>query len=141
MKRYSKKEPLVFVYVMVPYIIFMNILIFGSCIFNVLPLFLKGFGISGVYFLVIYALFGTVAIFIQKRFPDASDLFRRISVMLPTFYLMNIGAIYSIFFLYNHYQFLSCMPRFNMMWWTILYGCIMSTVITFINEGLDPLEY
>src|ERR1044071_5490882 len=104
MKRYSKKEPLVFVYIMVPYIIFMNILIFETCIFKSLPLFLKSFGISGVYFLVIYAIFGTVAIFIQKRFPGAGDLFRRISVMLPTFYLMNIGAIYSVYFLYNHFQ-------------------------------------
>src|SRR5207342_2475954 len=97
MKRYSKKEPLVFVYVMVPYIIIMNILIFGGCLFGSLLLFLKAFGISAIYFFIIYAVFGTVAIFIQKRFPGAGDLFRRISIMLPVFYLMNIGAIYSVF--------------------------------------------
>ena len=140
MKRYSKKEPLVFVYVMVPYIIIMIILIFGGCIFGSLALFMKSFGISAIYFFIIYALFGTVAIFIQKRFQEASDLFWRISIMLPVFYLMNIGAIYAVYFLYDHFELLSCKPKQEMLWWTILYGCIMSTVITFINEGLANWE-
>ena len=129
-----------FVYVMAPYILFMNILIFGGCIFNSSPLFLKSFGISAVYFLVIYALFGTVAIFIQKRFPGSADLFRRVSIMLPVFYVMNVGAIYAIFYLYNQYDPVGCAPKKEMVWWTILYGCIMSTVITFINEGLANWE-
>jgi len=135
-KRYSKREPLVFAYVMIPYIICMNLLIFGGCIFSSLPVFLKGFGISGLYFFIIYAVFGSVAIFIKNRFPGAGDLFRRISIMLPVFYVMNIGAIYSIYILYDALQVLICESKPEMLWWTILYGCIMSTVITFINEGM-----
>jgi len=35
---------------------------------------------------------------------------------------------------------LGCVPMTGMVWWTILYGCIMSTVITFINEGMANWE-
>src|SRR5262245_3605309 len=140
MKRYSKKEPLVFAYIMAPYIVFMNLIIFGECIFSSWSIFFTGFGVSMLYFFVIYAIFGSVAILIQKRFPGAGDLFRRISIMLPVFYIMNIGAIYTVYDLYDHFKFFNCDPRDHMLWWTILYGCIMSTVITFINEALANWE-
>jgi hypothetical protein len=136
-KRYSKREPLVFVYVMTPYIVCMNLLIFGGCVFASFPDFLKSFGMSAVYFFVIYAVFGSVAIFIKNRYPGAGDLFRRISIMLPAFYVMNILAIYMAYYLYDNLQVLSCESKREMLWWTILYGCIMSTVITFINEGMS----
>src|SRR5215213_8548076 len=39
LKRYNQKEPLVFVLVMVPYVVVINLLLFGTCIFSSLPLF------------------------------------------------------------------------------------------------------
>ena len=48
--RYSNKEPLVFVWVMAPYVFFMNWLMFGNCIFSSLTIFFTGFGLSIVYF-------------------------------------------------------------------------------------------
>lgn len=89
-----------------------------------------------VYFFIIYGLFGTVAVFIKNKYPGAGDLFRRITRMLPVFYLMNIAAIYGVFAFYDSVNWVTCEPQFTMRWWTILYACMMSTVITFINEGM-----
>lgn len=139
-KRYSRKEPLVFVWVMLPYIIFMNILIFGGCIFQSAGVLLITFVTSIVYFFTVYGLFGSVAVFISNRYPAPGDLFRRISIMLPVFYLMNILVIYVAFTLFDEIHFLGCPVKPERMWWTILYGCIMSTVITFINEGMANWE-
>lgn len=139
-KRYSQSEPLVFVWIIGPYILFMNILIFGGCIFQSLAIFLRTFSSSALYFFIIYAVFGSFAMLVKNRYPAASDLFKRVRIMLPGFYLMNIGAIYGACFVFTEWIHLGCVPRPEMTWWTILYGCIMSTVITFINEGIANWE-
>ena len=140
LKRYSKQEPLVFLYVLVPYIFFMNLLIFGGCILFSMSVMLKAFAISTVYFSIIYAAFGFVAVRIQMQFNKAGELFKRIRVMLPIFYLMNIGAVHGVFFFYKVAGLIHCPVQPERLWWTILYACIMSTVITFINEGMANWE-
>jgi two-component system LytT family sensor kinase len=138
--RYSKKEPLVFGWVMIPYILVMNMLILGSCIFNSALEFGKSFLGSGLYFLVIYFIFGLVAVFIRNRFPSAGDLFKRIAIMLPIFYLMNIGSMTALYLSYVYVPILDCGVKPNMFWWAVLCGCILSTVITFINEAIANWE-
>src|SRR6187397_302857 len=101
-KRYSDAEPLVFVWVIIPYIVFMNLLIFGGCVFSSLATFGLSFLTSTIYFFVVYGVFGTVAVYIKSKYPDASDLFRRVSLLLPSFYLMNVGAVYGSFKLYDY---------------------------------------
>jgi len=139
-KRYSNKEPLVFLYVVLPYIGFMNLLIFGTCLLHSWSNFFKSFGLSTVYFFLVYGLFGTVAVTIKNKYPGAGDLFKRISRMLPVFYLMNIAAIYGVFAFFESVQWVNCEMQLHMRWWTILYACMMSTVITFINEGMANWE-
>jgi sensor histidine kinase YesM len=118
----------------------MNLLILGTCMFSDASVFFKAFGISSLYFFIIYALFGSVAMIIKNRYPAAGDLFKRVSLMLPVFYAMNIGSVHGIYFLYQKIKAINCQPVDDRLWWTILYGCIMSTVITFINEGMAAWE-
>lgn len=131
---------MVFVWVMAPYIIFLNMLMFGSCILDSLALFIKSFLYSGIFIIVIYFLFGLVATLIQKRFATAGELFKRIAVMLPVFYLMNGLAISALFYLHHKLQVLPCPPKPEMLLWCIMYACLMSTLITFINEGVANWE-
>ena len=135
LKRYSGNEPLIFVWVMVPYTIIMNTLVFSTCIFSSLKVFLETFIISVVYFAFIYGVFGTVALMVKKRFPQDGDLFRRIAVMLPLFYLMNALSVQCIYIIYENINWLSCRPLRGMEWWTTGFGCLASTMLTFINEA------
>ena len=139
-KKYSKSEPFIFLWIMIPYILGMNLILFGTCILKSVSQFSLSFFLSAIYLFVTYLVFGTVAITIRKQFPAAGDLFRRISVMLPVFYTMNIVAIKGMVLLYQQLNLLTCNTNENMDWWGILYGCIMSTVITFINEGMANFE-
>ncbi|MEO6358744.1 MAG: histidine kinase [Ferruginibacter sp.] len=139
-KRYSNKEPLVFVWVMIPYIIFLNLLVFGSCTYSSAKLTVQSFLYTGLFMFAIYFFFGIVAIFIQRRFPSAGEMFKRIAVMLPVFYLLNCVALSMLFYLYNWLQPLACNARPGMLGWAILYACVMSTIITFINEGVANWE-
>ncbi len=139
-KRYSEKEPLVFIWIAIPYMVGMNLLIFGKCLFSSWATFGLSFLCSTIYFFMVYGIFGTVAVRIKNAYPTAGDLFKRISIMLPAFYLMNAPAIAGLFYLYDYTGWVDCMTRHNMIKWTILYGCVMSTVITFINEGMANWE-
>lgn len=140
LKRYSKKEPEIFVWVLLPYAIFLNILAFGSCAFLTTPNFFKTFFSSAVYFLFIYFFVGTIARLIQNRFPLSGDMFKRIAIMLPVFYLLNAMGIGVFFYLHSRFSIVPCPIKQDMLMWVIFYGCIMATVITFINEGVANWE-
>jgi two-component system, LytTR family, sensor kinase len=138
--RYSNKEPIVFLWFMVPYVFFMNWLIFGQCIFSSLKIFLILFGISTMYFAFIYFLFGIVAVLIKKRFPGDSEFFKRVTAMLPVFYLMNLLMIQGVYLFYENISLAGCIPIRNNEWWVTGFACLCSTVITFINEAMAGWE-
>lgn len=125
---------------MIPYVVIMNVLAFGGCIFDSVSLFARSFLYSGLYLCCVYIIFGRVAILIRNYFSAPVQLIHRISVMLPVFYVMNIVAISTLFLLYSHVNLLGCAVRYNMLWGTILFGCLMSTAITFMNEGIANWE-
>ena len=138
--RYSKNEPWVFVWIIIPYVIAMNLILFGSCIIRSLSQFSLAFLSSAIYLFSCYFVFGLVAMQIRKKVPAAGDLFKRIGIMLPILYVMNIGLINGIIFLYSHMHLVSCDIKHGILWWGVLYGCIMSTGITFLNEGVANFE-
>ena len=126
---------------MLPYVAGMNAIVFGSCIFRSLGLFLSSFGLTIIYLMSLgYFLFGYIATVIKKRFPLNSDLFRRIGTMLPVFYVMNILLVTGLYTYHNLLQMVSCPALSSRFWWAVLFGCVTSTVITFINEGLANWE-
>lgn len=138
--RYSNKEPLIFVWIIIPYILGINLILFGACILKSIPQLLLSFVYSGIYLALVYVVFGAVALSIKRQFPAAGDLFKRIRVMLPVFYVMNIAAIEGLAVLYQQLDLVRCTINDGMVWWGILFGCIMSTAITFINEGIASWE-
>src|SRR6476660_3070170 len=101
-KRYSKNEPWIFLWIMIPYVIAMNLILFGGCIISSLSQFCLTFLTSTIYLFAWYFVFGLVAIQIRKKVPASGDLFERIGIMLPVFYVMNIGLVNGIIFLYRH---------------------------------------
>ena len=134
--RHFRRELLASAWIMPPYILVLNILMFGSCIFQSAAGFAKSFFYSGFCLLAAYFLFRSVATFIRISIPSAGDLFKRIAIMLPVFYLMTLIMISSLFSIYEKLPLLNCPLRPSMLWWAIMYGCIISTVLTFINEGV-----
>lgn len=135
-KQYIKRELLAFAWIMLPYIVVLNLLMFGGCIFKSAAEFGKSFLYSGIYLVVAYFIFRSVAMFMRMRMPAASDLFKRIFILLPIFYVMNLLMLSGIFSIYEQLNLLSCPVKSNMLWWAIVYGCLVSTTLTFINEGV-----
>ena len=96
LERYSKREPIIFLWFMLPYTIIINLILFGADAIS-FKNFGSSFGMSLLYFVIIYTVFGAVATLVKKRFPHDGDLFRRIAVMLPVFYVMNILSVQGLY--------------------------------------------
>jgi two-component system LytT family sensor kinase len=139
-KRYSSKEPMIFVWFVIPYVILINLLTFGACNFSSLTNFLQSFGTSTLYFTFIYAIFGAVAVLIKKRLPGDNELFKRVGVMLIVFYMMNLLSVQAFYLYYEYTGWANCMVRRSMEWWVTAFSCIASTILTFINEAAAGWE-
>lgn len=136
MRRYIRRELLAFSWIMLPYVIVLNALMFGTCVFQSFADFGRAFGCTACFLFLAYFVFRTVAMFIRFRIPAPAGLFRRIAYMLPVFYVMNILMLSGLFEMYQRLKLIDCTVQNGMLWWAILYGCITSTGLTFINEGI-----
>jgi two-component system, LytTR family, sensor kinase len=122
--------------IMVTFVFFLNVIIFGTCIFDSIGLFAKIFFFTGLYIFVTNFLFDMVARIFLKKYPRAIDMFKRIVYLLPAFYLLNCFVIPGLFYIYQYLNIVDCPTRFNMIFWAIVYGCCASTMVTFFNLGV-----
>lgn len=134
-KRYSRIEPMIFIWFMLPYTVLINLLLFGSCLVASAGTFFVRLGVSLLYFAVIYLVFGMAAMLVKKRFPGDHELFRRIGILLPLFCIMNLLTVQGVYLLYEKLPAGDCSVRRSMEWWATGYGCLSSAIVTFINEA------
>lgn len=140
LQRYSDKELRVFLWVIGPYTIIVNFLGLGNCVVESLRAFLVYGVLSMIYFFSGYFVFGLVGAYIQRKMPASQELFKRIGIMLPVFYLMNLGLMMGYYVYYENIVKFTCSPLRSQFVWVFAFGCFASTVITFINEGAANWE-
>jgi hypothetical protein len=139
-KTNKKNEMPVFMWLMVPFIFFMNVLVFGSCMFGSAGSFIKSLLFTGIYISISNLFFEIVVRAYKKRFPLVTDLFKRVIYILPVFYLLNCLFVPGLFYIYNHLEIVECPTQPGMVYWTIIYSCCFSTIFTFLNIGLANWE-
>lgn len=120
---------------MIPYTVIINGMVFGGCFARDIITFIKISALGVFYFALVYSAFGLVAFVVKKRYPEDGNFFRRIGIMLPLFYLLNICVMQGLYSVNEWLLPAGCMPNRNMEWWVTLFGCFASTVITFVNEA------
>ena len=134
-KRYSRIEPMIFIWFMLPYTVLINLLLFGYCTLSSFGSFFTRLGVSLVYFAMIYSVFGMAAMLVKKRFPGDHELFRRIAILLPLFCAMNLLTVQGAYLLYEALPLGNCQVQRSMEWWVTGYGCLSSAILTFVNEA------
>lgn len=133
--RYSRIEPMIFIWFMLPYTVLVNLLLFGYCNLSSAGNFFIRLGISLLYFAAIYSVFGAAAMLVKKRFPGDHELFRRIGILLPLFCVMNLLTVQGVYWVYEKLPLAGCQVRRSMEWWVTGYGCLASAILTFVNEA------
>ncbi len=135
MKSYSSREQVIFLWFVIPYTLVINSLVLGSCFFTTVAIFVQALFTGIFYFALVYTLFGLVAGLVKKRYPEDAKLFRRIAVMLPLFFVMNLLAVQLLYLLYEAVRPGHCEPAREMQWWVTGFACLASMVLTFLNEA------
>jgi len=134
-RRYSRIEPMIFVWFMLPYTVLINLLLFGYCNLSSIGSFFSRLGISALYFAVIYSIFGMAAMLVKKRFPGDHELYRRAGIMLPLFSVMNLLTVQGVYLLYEALPMGDCAVQRSMQWWVTGFACLASAILTFVNEA------
>lgn len=136
-QHYSDKELKVFLWVIVPYTTIINLIAFGGCLSDSVANMAMYTTLTALYFFAGYLVFGLTAVIIQNRFPSYQNLFKRISIMLPVFYLMNLFLVIGFYGYYEYVIKPDCIIRRSNFFWVLGFACFASTVITFLNEGVS----
>jgi PAS domain S-box-containing protein len=140
MKRYYKKEPYIALALALPYTVIVNNILFGSCLFSNPLTFLILTASTVVYMFISYLVFGLIALGVRNLIPSDADLFKRIALLLGVFYMLNAISAKILLLLYSKFPNAGC-PVLTESWgWTVLIGCLMSTIITIVNEGVANWE-
>jgi len=113
----------------------MNLIVFKSCLYESWNNIIRATVLSAIYFFIVYFIYGLAASLIQSRLSAAHDLFKRIGVILPVFYVLNIFQIAGFYFYYGNFNLINCRPGYENFWWAYSFGCFASTVVTLLNEA------
>jgi len=83
--KYTNKDYMVLLWVILPFSIVLNTLIFGKLYFSEWYIFVLATLISGVAFSIDFIICGAVAVALKNRFPYEKQLAKRLTLMIFTF--------------------------------------------------------
>jgi two-component system LytT family sensor kinase len=138
--QYTSKDFQIMVSSMLPLSLLLNFLLFGSRYFTNLGLLLSATLISFVILSGAFLTYGFVAIFLRNRFPDDSQVFKRMTICISIFFLMS--AVYTSFFLllYDYFDFYGYTYIENDFTRCYLTLIVVNVFLTFLNEGVYRFE-
>jgi hypothetical protein len=137
---YSSKDYQVLAFLILPFTIIMNAVIFGLRYFSDWKLFLTAALITGTAFSIFFTFCGYVAVSLKKRFPDESQTGLKFGLMIGSFLTMTGLFLLLLFSGYEKLTFLNY--RFNehgFVWAYVSMG-IVNVFLTFLFEGIARYE-
>lgn len=138
--RYTGKDYLVLAFIIVPYTLIMNTIIFGLKFYSAVNYFLAGTLITGSCFCIFFTLCGGVAVLMKKRFPTEAQVPQRLGVMIFTFLCMSGLFLLLLFKLYANITYFSYKINEDSFVWAYFAMGISNVFLTFLHEGIARYE-
>ena len=138
--KYTTKDYMVLLWVILPFSIVMNSFIFGKLYYSEWYIFALATLISGIAFCIDFIICGAIAVALKSRFPKEKHLVRRLTLMIFTFLIITGLFLFSMFKGYEAAGFFGY--RFNesgFVWSYIAMG-IFNIFLTFLHEGISRYE-
>ena len=138
--QYSSKDYHVMLWVMVPFVILLNSILFGRLYFSNWQVFILATLITGTGTCIDFILCGYVAVILKQRFPYEEQVPKRLTLMILTFLLLTGLFLYGLFRGYEAMHFYGY--RFyeaGFVWSYIAMG-IINIFITLLQEGISRYE-
>ena len=138
--RYTTKDYMVLLWVILPFSIVLNTLIFGKLYFSAWYIFALATLISGVAFCIDFIICGAVAVALKSRFPLEKQLAKRLTLMIFTFLIITGLFLYSIFKGYEAIGFYGYTFSDSGFIWSYIAMGIFNIFLTFLHEGISRYE-
>ena len=138
--KYTSKDYMVLLWVILPFSIVLNALIFGKLYFSEWYIFALATLISGIAFCIDFIICGAVAVALKSRFPNEKHLARRLTIMILTFLIITGLFLFSMFKGYEAVGFFGYTFNDSGFIWSYIAMGIFNIFLTFLHEGISRYE-
>lgn len=136
---YSKHDTRIAMFIMPPYVLVINYLLFGKRYFTELPVFLKSTLIFLAVGFVMYKLISLFAIAIRGRLPHRRDALKRGFYLVVTAFVVTASVITILFWGYDYIHFMDYELNTANYRWALLISLILNIIGTVMNEGASTI--
>lgn len=137
---YTRKDYLVLLWVILPFTIVLNTLIFGKLYYSEWYIFLLATVISGIAFSIDFMLCGFIAVIMKTRLPHERQLVLRLTLMIITFLIITGLFLFSLFKGYEGIGFYGYSFNDAGFIWSYMAMGIFNIFLTFLIEGISRFE-
>lgn len=138
--QYTKNDLLIMIVVLIPWTIFMNLLLLGAPYFFTLGGFVSATIITFAFQSVSWQIHTWIAITLRDRFPKEQHNASRLWFSVFLYILVTSLFITLIYWLYDVTDFLGCEFYTSNYRVALVAGVILNTFITFLHEGVERFE-
>lgn len=138
--QYTKNDLLIMTVVLVPWTIFMNLVLLGGAYFTSVLGFVAATLITFAFQSVSWHIHTWIAITLRDRFPKESHNISRLWFSVFLYILVTSLFITLIYWLYDITDFLGCEFFTSNYRLALVAGVIINTFITFLHEGVERFE-
>lgn len=137
---YTRKDYLVLLWVILPFTIVLNTLIFGKLYYSEWYIFLLATLFSGIAFSIDFMLCGFIAVTMKARLPFERQLVLRLTLMIGTFLIITGLFLFLLFKGYEWIEFYGYRFNDSGFIWSYLAMGIFNIFLTFLIEGISRFE-
>lgn len=138
--RYTSKDYVVLMWVLLPFDVALNSFIFGKLYFTNWEVFGLATLFSGIACVIDFILCGFIAVTLKKRFPTEDRLGVRLSLMILIFLVVTGLFLYALFRGYELVGFYGYSFNEGRFIWCYVAMGILNVFLTFLHEGIARYE-
>jgi hypothetical protein len=137
---YTTKDYVVMAWVMIPFSIILNSVIFGKLYYSGWSLFITATVITGVAACLDFIACGAVAVAMKNRFPDDRHVLKRLSFMIGIFLILSGIFLFVLFSGYERIHFHGYTFNENGFIAAYISMGTINIFLTFLHEGISRFE-
>jgi sensor histidine kinase YesM len=138
--KYSGKDYVVMPLVVLPFTFAINAAAFGARYFESLNFFGVATLVTGFCFSLYFIICGGVAVLMKRRFPDESQVSKRLAIMIISFLLMSGLFLLVLFSLFSSISYFHYEVNEDRFVWAYFGLGIINIFPTFLHEGIARYE-
>jgi two-component system, LytTR family, sensor kinase len=131
---------MVLLWVILPFTIVLNTLIFGKLYFSSWYIFALATLMSGVAFCIDFIICGFIAVALKSRFTSERQVAKRLTIMILTFLVVTGLFLFSVFKGYEAINFFGYTFNESGFVWSYIAMGIFNIFLTFLHEGISRYE-